>query len=204
MDKDEFNILFEDLSYANDSEFMNFFISFNQDSSSNESFEENNIYFSASNNNSSNESDILFNENYDEKNINEDDYVDENDYMNCCKINFGKAIEKLKNKKKEKKIKKFKNQLKIINYFKHQNEKIIDYINASERKKRKIMKLLNEKKQRMYKILLKRKIEKRNHLNINKNNFDFRYLLFFNQKFKTKMNIEKLVCSYLGKKRIKF
>ncbi len=109
-------------------------------------------------------------------------------------------LKNLLKKKKGKKIKKYKCQIKIFNYFKNKNEKIFDYINASERKQRKMMKSLYEKKQRLYKLLLKKKIEKRIHLNIKKKNFDFLHL-FFNQVHIKNVKIEKLPCTYLGRKR---
>ncbi len=63
-----------------------------------------------------------------------------------------------------------------------------------------MMKSLYEKKQRLYKLLLKKKIEKRIHLNIKKKNFDFLHL-FFNQVHIKNVKIEKLPCTYLGRKR---
>ena len=84
---------------------------------------------------------------------NENAYENKNNDINYDKINFATVIEKFIKKKKGKKIKKYKCQIKIFNYFKNKNEKIFDYINASERKQRKMMKSLYEKKNRMFLII---------------------------------------------------
>ncbi len=196
-------IYFQDFSNIDDIEYINSFISFNKESSLDVDFEEKNIYFSSINNNPNGSEKIFnINDDYDDKE-NENAYENKNNDINYDKINFATVIEKFIKKKKGKKIKKYKCQIKIFNYFKNKNEKIFDYINASERKQRKMMKSLYEKKNRMFKILLKKKIEKRINLNIKKNNFDFLHL-FFNKIHKNNIKIEKLPCSYLGRKRIKF
>ena len=199
INNEEYDIYFQDYSNNDNMELFNYYLSFNKESNLNVSFGENNIYYS-SNNNNSNEYEIFFNDNNDNDEENENENEDDYDYMKYNKINFENFIKKLNKKKKGKKIKNFKYELKIINYFKNKNEKLYGYINASERKQRKMMKSLYEKKQRLYKLLLKKKIEKRIHLNIKKKNFDFLHL-FFNQVHINNVKIEKLPCTYLGRKR---
>ena len=63
------------------------------------------------------------------------------------------------------------------------------------------MKILDKKKERMKNIILNKIIKQRNNFGkkiINYSN------IYFNYNFANEIKLEKLVCSYLGRKRIKF
>ena len=81
---------------------------------------------------------------------------------------------------------------------KNKTQKISYYMNASERKQRKLMKILDKKKERMKKILLNKMIKKKINFGkkiINQNN------IYFHNIFVNDVKVEKLICSYLGRKR---
>ena len=81
---------------------------------------------------------------------------------------------------------------------KNKTQKISYYMNASERKQRKLMKILDKKKKRMKKILLNKMIKKKINFGkkiINQNN------IYFNNIFVNDVKLEKLICSYLGRKK---
>ena len=144
-------------------------------------------------------------------------YIFKNEKLNDKneKIKEEKLInDKIKNKryilkrKNEKKIKEYKNQIKNIKYIKNKNQKISDYINASERKKRKLMmKLLKEKQIKNINTINKKNIYlKKKSLNKNGGNlYSIGLLINLWSMSIDKINIKKCnQTSFLGKKRILF
>ena len=183
----ESNLFLQDLSYDfENTESINFFVDF-QDSFSEEYYEEDQIYYSYSTNEKPKDFQYSSEENIEKIEGNQ--------------INFIYNIyKKIKKKKEEKKKKDFKSNLKFVN-LKQKNKKISDYLTASERKKRKMLKLFNKRKQKMKNYLLKKnKTQKR------KNNIE---TLKFNKLFENPILIDekkfqRLPCSFLGRKRINF
>ncbi len=181
----ESNLYLQDLSYDfENTESINFFVDF-QDSFSEENYEEEQIYCSYSTNEKSKDFQYSSEENIEKIEGNQ--------------INFIYNIyKKIKKKKEEKKKKDFKSKLKFVN-LKQKNKKISDYLTASERKKRKMLKLFNKRKQKMKNYLLKKnKTQKR------KNNIE---TLKFNKLFENpflinEIKIQRLPCSFIGRKRI--
>ncbi len=181
----ESNLYLQDLSYDfENTESINFFVDF-QDSFSEENYEEEQIYCSYSTNEKSKDFQYSSEENIEKIEGNQ--------------INFIYNIyKKIKKKKEEKKKKDFKSKLKFVN-LKKKNKKIYDYLTAYERKKKKILKLFNKRKQKMKNYLLKKnKTQKR------KNNIE---TLKFNKLFENpflinEIKIQRLPCSFIGRKRI--
>lgn len=177
LNNEELNNYFEDYENFENTESINSFISF-LDSNSTDSFEEDNIYY-------------LKNKNSENNNIIKDKKDNEN------------IIEKNKNvkiKKDKQKIKNFKSQIKLFHDIKWEKQRVCDYIHSSERKQRKMKKLIDKR------------IEKKNNnlLYINNkkiNNFDFALdsKKRINQNLSVdKIKFEKIIQMFLGKKRIKF
>ena len=174
-----------------DFECINLFASFQESSSYNDE-EEDNIYFSIDNNYENINEDVLF----------EIKNQIENNNNQINNLNY-EVVKKTKiNKKNQKrKEKEFKSKINVFENIKDKKEKINYYMNASERKQRKIMKILDKKKERMKNIILNKIIKQRNNFGkkiINYSN------IYFNYNFANEIKLEKLVCSYLGRKRIKF
>ena len=174
-----------------DFEYINLFASFQEPLSNNEE-EDNNIYFSLGNNYENSKEDVLF----------EIKNQIENNNNQINNLNY-EVVKKTKiNKKNQKrKEKEFKSKINVFENIKDKKEKINYYMNASERKQRKIMKILDKKKERMKNIILNKIIKQRNNFGkkiINYSN------IYFNYNFVNEIKLEKLVCSYLGRKRIKF
>ena len=107
--------------------------------------------------------------------------------------------------KNEKKIKEYKKEIKNIQYIKNKNQKISDYINASERKKRKLLlKLLKEKKVKTINKINKKNINIKKHsLNNSVGNLNSMGLfVYFRSRDNDKLNIKKNNhILFLGKKR---
>jgi hypothetical protein len=179
----ESNLFLQDLSYDfENTESINFFVDF-QDSFSEEYYEEDQIYYSYSTNEKSKDFQYSSEENIEKIEGNQ--------------INFIYNIyKKIKKKKEEKKKKDFKSNLKFVN-LKQKNKKISDYLTATERKQRKMLKNLKKRKEKMK---IKSKVHKR------KNNSE---ILKFNNLFKTPIllnekDFQKFPCSFIGRKRMKF
>ena len=172
-----------------DFEYINLFSSF-QESSSNFDEEEANIYYSIRNNYENKNEDFKCEIKYQIKNINKQ--INSLNYKRIVKrTNINEKIQK-------KKEKEFKSKIRIFENMKNKTQKISYYMNASERKQRKIMKILDKKKERMKKILLNKMIKKKINFGkkiINQNN------IYFHNIFVNDAKVEKLICSYLGRKR---
>ena len=180
----ESNLFLQDLSYDfENTESINFFVDF-QDSFSEEYYEEDQIYYSYSTNEKSKDFQYSSEEN-----------------IEGNQINFIYNIyKKIKKKKEEKKKKDFKSNLKFVN-LKQKNKKISDYLTASERKKRKMLKLFNKRKQKMKNYLLKKNKKQKRKNNIETLKFN---KLFENPILIDEKKFQRLPCSFLGRKRINF
>ena len=172
-----------------DFEYINLFASF-QESSSSFDEEEANIYYSIRNNYENKNEDVKCEIKYQIKNINKQ--INSLNYKRIVKrTNINEKIQK-------KKEKEFKSKIQIFENMKNKTQKISYYMNASERKQRKLMKILDKKKERMKKILLNKMIKKKINFGkkiINQNN------IYFHNIFVNDVKVEKLICSYLGRKR---
>ena len=179
----ESSLYFQDSIYDfENTELINSFVSF-QDSFSEKNYEEEQIYYIYSTEEKSKDYHYSF---------------DENIESIGNQINFINNIKKkIKKKKEEKKKKEFKSNLKIFVNLKQKNKKISDYLTATERKQRKMLKNLKKRKEKMK---IKYKVQKR------KNNSE---ILKFNNLFKTPIllnekDFQKFPCSFIGRKRMKF
>ena len=190
-----------------------------------------NIYFEDNGTFDNEEFDTFIEFNNDENEVNKEEIYsfDNREELFIEKSNVEELIEIKTNKinsinnnslnkeKLTKKIKEFKENVKmLIKNYEKRNEKISIYLNSSERKKRKMRNELIKKKERMNLILSKKNIQKRILQNTRNNNcmnntqfFQKQEILIpilqktiFTPIFDKKIKKEKI--DYLGKKRLKF
>ena len=151
---------------------------------------------------------------FEDDNFDNNIYIFKNEKLNEKNEKINEEIlinDKIKNKryilkrKNEKKIKEYKKEIKNIQYIKNKNQKISDYINASERKKRKLLlKLLKEKKVKTINKINKKNINIKKHsLNNSVGNLNSMGLfVYFRSMDNDKLNIKKNNhILFLGKKR---
>lgn len=190
-----------------------------------------NIYFEDNGTFDNEEFDTFIEFNNDENEVNKEEIYsfDNREELFIEKSNVEELIEIKTNKinsinnnslnkeKLTKKIKEFKENVKmLIKNYEKRNEKISIYLNSSERKKRKMRNELIKKKERMNLILSKKNIQKRILQNTRNNNCMNNTQFFQKQEFLMPIfqktiftpifdkKIKKEKIDYLGKKRLKF
>jgi hypothetical protein len=190
-----------------------------------------NIYFEDNGTFDNEEFDTFIEFNNDENEVNKEEIYsfDNREELFIEKSNVEELIEIKTNKinsinnnslnkeKLTKKIKEFKENVKmLIKNYEKRNEKISIYLNSSERKKRKMRNELIKKKERMNLILSKKNIQKRILQNTRNNNCMNNTQFFQKQEFLMHIlqktiftpifdkKIKKEKIDYLGKKRLKF
>ncbi len=154
---------------------------------------------------------------FEDDNFDNNIYIFKNEKLNEKNEKIKEEIlinDKIKNKryilkrKNEKKIKEYKKEIKNIKFIKNKNQKISEYINASERKKRKLMmKILKEKQiKNINKINKKNKYFKTNSFNNNIDNFNSigLFINFWSMGIDNINNTKFNKTSFLGKKRLFF